>query len=166
MNLKFAIAGLLAAASFGASAADQTVAITTTPVLDTDNHFIGVTNGSDGLLSGGLDVITFTGLNPGVYDFVLTLSGQNISIDGAKTNLNGTLGSAYEFGKYRFFGVEYTGSSPFTLELYGNAMAGATYSGEVTVSAVPEPATYGMLLAGLGLVGAVARRRQSTSRGA
>jgi hypothetical protein len=44
-------------------------------------------------------------------------------------------------------------------------MAGATYSGEVTVSAVPEPATYGMLLAGLGLVGAVARRR-STSRGA
>jgi opacity protein-like surface antigen len=165
MNLKFAIAGLLVAASFGASAADQTVAITTTPVLDTDNHFIGVTNGSDGLLSGGLDVITFAGLNPGIYDFVLTLSGQNISIDGAKSNLNGMVGSAYEFGKYRFYGVEYSGNSPFTLELYGSAMAGATYSGEVTVSAVPEPATYGMLLAGLGLVGAVARRR-STSRGA
>lgn len=31
----------------------------------------------------------------------------------------------------------------------------------VTVTAVPEPETYAMLLAGLGLVGAVARRRQS-----
>jgi len=111
MNLKkIAIAGVLAAASFAASAADQTVAITTTPVLDTDNHFIGMTSGDDGLLSGGLDVISFTGLDAGVYDFVLTLSGQNISIDGAMTNLNGVMGTAYEFGKYRFFGVEYTGN--------------------------------------------------------
>jgi opacity protein-like surface antigen len=166
MNMKLAIAGLLAAASFGASAADQSVAITTTPVLDTDNHFIGVTVGSDGLLSGGMDKISFTGLDAGVYDFVLTLSGQNISIDGAMTNLNGVMGTAYSFGKYRFLGVEYTGNSPFTLELFGTAMAGATYSGEVTVSAVPEPATYGMLLAGLGMVGAIARRRKTTSRGA
>ncbi|MGO4381528.1 FxDxF family PEP-CTERM protein [Pseudoduganella sp. RAF19] len=166
MKLKLAIAGMLAAASFGAFAADQSVAITTTPVLDTDNHFIGVTSGSDGILSGGMDVITFTGLNPGTYDFVLTLSGQNVSFDGALTNLNGQTGSAYSFGKYRFFGVEYTGASPFTLELHGTAFSGATYSGEVTVSPVPEPATYGMLLAGLGLVGAVARRRKSTSRGA
>ncbi len=29
------------------------------------------------------------------------------------------------------------------------------------VSAVPEPETYAMLLAGLGLVGAIARRRKS-----
>jgi hypothetical protein len=32
----------------------------------------------------------------------------------------------------------------------------------VTVTAVPEPETYAMLLAGLGLMGAVARRRKNT----
>jgi len=34
------------------------------------------------------------------------------------------------------------------------------YLGGMTVSAVPEPETYGMLLAGLGLVGFIARRRK------
>jgi hypothetical protein len=34
------------------------------------------------------------------------------------------------------------------------------------VAAVPEPETYAMLLAGLGLVGAVARRRSATRRAA
>ena len=49
---------------------------------------------------------------------------------------------------------------------------GPTYSGETfgwdgrrvvagDVAPVPEPETYAMLLAGLGLIGAVARRRQS-----
>jgi hypothetical protein len=31
---------------------------------------------------------------------------------------------------------------------------------DYTVAAVPEPATYGMLLAGLGAIGALARRRK------
>jgi len=35
--------------------------------------------------------------------------------------------------------------------------------GSVTITAVPEPETYVMLLAGLGIVGAVARRRRSMS---
>jgi len=41
--------------------------------------------------------------------------------------------------------------------------AAGTYTGSATVSAVPEPATYGMLLGGLGLVGALAGRRQRKS---
>lgn len=36
-----------------------------------------------------------------------------------------------------------------------------TTTGNVTISAVPEPETYAMLLAGLGLMGAIARRRRN-----
>lgn len=39
------------------------------------------------------------------------------------------------------------------------AMGPGSYT--LTISAVPEPATYGMMLAGLGLVGVALRRRQS-----
>jgi hypothetical protein len=38
--------------------------------------------------------------------------------------------------------------------------APAVYSASIAVSAVPEPATYGMLLGGLALVGAITRRRR------
>lgn len=42
----------------------------------------------------------------------------------------------------------------------GNTTAGVSYSYDFAVSAVPEPATYGMLLAGMGILALVARRKQ------
>lgn len=41
--------------------------------------------------------------------------------------------------------------------------AATSYAGTVSVSAVPEPETFGMLAAGLGLIGFVARRRNKQS---
>lgn len=38
---------------------------------------------------------------------------------------------------------------------------GGAFGGDLTIAAVPEPETYGMLLAGLGLVGFMARRRKA-----
>lgn len=38
--------------------------------------------------------------------------------------------------------------------------AASSYSGAISVVAVPEPATYGMLLAGVGVLGLLARRRK------
>ncbi|SFL85130.1 FxDxF family PEP-CTERM protein [Rugamonas rubra] len=156
MKLKFIVAGLLTAISFGAFAADQTVVLDLSPAAA--NTFSSTVPG-DGVLSGGLDVISFAGLNAGVYNIDITLSGQNLTFSDL-TNLNGFVASdVINSGKFHFVGVSLTGPSPFTLNLMGTALAGAKYSGEVTISAVPEPETYGMLLGGLALMGVVARRK-------
>ena len=156
MKLKFALAGLLAAASFSAMASDQVKTLE----VGGDNFFTSTVPGGDGVLSGGHDVISFTGLDAGLYNVVVTISGQNLTFNDALSNLNGYKGSFSSEGKYRFFGVEMTGNSPFTLNLFGTAGVGAKYSGEVTVSAVPEPTTYGMLLGGLGIMAFLARRKK------
>lgn len=40
---------------------------------------------------------------------------------------------------------------------------GGSYLGGISVAAVPEPETYAMLLAGLGLIGFSARRRKANT---
>jgi len=50
-----------------------------------------------------------------------------------------------------------------TLNVSGFAGAtGASYGGSIAVAPVPEPETYAMLLVGLGLMGAVVRRRNKS----
>lgn len=158
MKMKLIVASLMAAASVGAMAADQTVALIGDPLA---SNFFDSDVPGDSVLSGGYDKISFVGLGTGVYNISIDLSGQQLTFDGTTSNLNGTFGTAGASGKLRFFGVEYTGIGPFALNLYGTAAAGARYSGSVTVSPVPEPATYGMMLGGLGVLGFIARRRKN-----
>jgi hypothetical protein len=150
---KFAVASLLAISSMSAFADDQTVTLN----IGADNFF-NTSNAVEGALSGGHDQITFNGLGNGFYNILVSISGQNLTWD-ASSNLNGVTGEIYG-NKAKFFEVEVTDQGPFVLNLYGNALTGAKYSGEVTItSAVPEPTTYGMLLGGLGIMGFLARRK-------
>ena len=55
------------------------------------------------------------------------------------------------------------GNNTLSFAAAGKADGIGGYIGNVAVAAVPEPETYAMLLAGLGLVGAVARRRKQAS---
>jgi hypothetical protein len=54
-------------------------------------------------------------------------------------------------------------SGTYAIKVDGKVLGngGGAFGGDLTIAAVPEPETYGMLLAGLGLVGFMARRRKA-----
>jgi hypothetical protein len=93
----------------------------------------------------GLDI---TGLDLYRSDGTLVLNGTQIMNDGIQQWQLTTTGLS---------------AASYYVQVSGNVMSQpGIYSGSVAeVAAVPEPATYGMLLGGLALVGAVARRRKS-----
>ena len=73
----------------------------------------------------------------------------NFTVTNAKVSEFGQLSTGH--GTAAYFAAD-------VINLHGDTGAiGATFAG--TVSAVPEPDTYAMLLAGLGLIGFTARRR-------
>ncbi len=74
------------------------------------------------------------------------LTGATFLFNGASTLLKGTMS-----------GLNLTGTT-FTFA-YGGTNADQFYLGAMTVSAVPEPEAFAMLLAGLGVIGVVGRRR-------
>jgi hypothetical protein len=95
---------------------------------------------------------------------------SNIDFTGA--TLNGaafTLGGGGLGYNYGFTGLIPTAGS-LIVKVWGIAAPGlstgsaisASYGGSMAVSPVPEPETYAMMLAGLGLVGFMARRRRKT----
>lgn len=113
----------------------------------------------DSILSGGTDVITFLGAVAGVYNVVL--QGSASFVNALTGTLNGQPLSITSVGNvFTLFTTISTTSPDFALTLNGGALANSQYSGNITVSAIPEPETYALLLGGLGLMGFVARRRR------
>ncbi len=81
---------------------------------------------------------------------------QNIFVDGVAATTfvaQGNNGFAFSFAN--------VGSGAHTLKVVGIGVPEyGAFVGNVAAAAVPEPTTYGLLLAGLGVVGAVASRRR------
>ncbi|MYN44883.1 PEP-CTERM sorting domain-containing protein [Pseudoduganella sp. FT93W] len=77
-----------------------------------------------------------------------------------------TAAQAEASGKANFtFPFDYTTAGPVTLSLYDGYYADNTGSITISITAVPEPETYVMLLAGLAIVGAMVVRGRSAGNG-
>jgi len=157
MKTKFFAASVLAAASVSAFAMPG-------PLGMIDNMPIVLSN----VVPMGIfqDVYSFTIANPG------DLSGNISAINFIPFNILG-LTVTLQDSSFAVIGTDNTPQTGFTfsglaagnyaLNVLGFATGsgGGFYAGGAIATTVPEPETYAMLLAGLGIVGFVAARRKN-----
>ncbi len=175
MKLKnLLVAGLLAAGATAAFAEDINQTVALVPSAGQPGSFSagwGVTHLQAGAFT---DTFTFTGgTTEGFVSSALVSIGfmPNTNIDFTSATINGqaftiTSGAVdlAQFNLAAFNGpltIRVTGTAAPTLAS-GTAIA-ASYAGTVNVSPVPEMETLAMMLAGLGVVGTVGRRRMMKS---
>ncbi|AQR67449.1 hypothetical protein BZG29_03085 [Janthinobacterium sp. LM6] len=174
MKLKSLIAvALLSAASIGvAQATAYNVDLTNT----TGNLWTGGFNATPSPLGDFTDTFTFTpdatfGSTAQAFLANLSVTGSDASsINFSSANLNGI--ALTGFGGPTVFGyaqgevlapTNLLFNGPMVLTVMGNSNGGS-YGGtfNLNLAPVPEPETYGMLLAGLGVLGFLARRRKQS----
>jgi hypothetical protein len=183
MKLKPILAGaMLVSAAAGALAANQSINLSQTGSNANGNTYSGsfaalaAAGGSlvgnpqvfnaDNILSGGNDVITFVGAAAGLYNVVLQGSASFVSALAGTLNGQALTVTSSPDGIFHLFTMITTLSPDFTLSLNGVANPFSTltlnsqYAGNISVTAIPEPETYALLLAGLGVIGFLARRRR------
>ncbi|KAB8057002.1 MULTISPECIES: FxDxF family PEP-CTERM protein [Janthinobacterium] len=159
MKLKFIAAGILAAASFSASAATYDLGILDPSGSDTLSAI--TTKFTAGALVD--DFWTFKLVTPSSTSFGAL---QTFSVvEGAIQDFSATLlgyGSLTNSTAAGVQSLSWTGplaAGEYTVHVTGlTGLAKAQYLGSVSALPVPEPETYGMLLGGLALVGFAARR--------
>ena len=172
--LGLCFAGLAIASGVASAGTTSTTSTAITFVDGTQNFGTNFTAGNAGLLFADSYIFSVGG--------VTSLNSLTSSISSsAAVGLSITDFTLSGSGGYNVTGVQLsTGvldswelvtsgltAGVYTLTVSGiiNSAESASYSGNlnVAVSAVPEPATYGMLLGGLGLVGFVASRRRKSA---
>ncbi|GAO38180.1 hypothetical protein SCH01S_09_00270 [Sphingomonas changbaiensis NBRC 104936] len=118
------------------------------------NDYQGVLKGSDGMLGTGDDVFITSGPNTQLVDAIVGRGSGNsfaayctgCTVAQQQQAINDA--AAY----WSPNGGTFTGT--YTL-------GAATGSGTFTITAVPEPATWALMIGGFGLIGAAARRRRT-----
>jgi hypothetical protein len=102
--------------------------------------------------------ITFGGFSfGGISDFAATLNGVPLLLQSLGSSANGVTVTTQVLA-----GGTSLPAGTFSLMVSGTAaVGGASYGGNLVATPVPEPETYAMMLAGLGALGFLARRRRN-----
>ena len=101
------------------------------------------------------------------YDLTFSYLSSGATGNGLRVDFNGVGFNPAVVGYAATNGAVFTGTYTFTATATGDTTLrflgvrnGFTHLDNVSVTAVPEPETYAMMLAGLGAVGFMARRRK------
>jgi len=139
--------------------------------------------GASGPVSGGTfsfegtkDASFYIVLNAGTYDFSSQVDATGEKLGNVWFSYTGNANSGQSDDIANFVGnsdTSFTGSfhdlvlsQPTKIyidvnTILGKKSNGGSFQGSLTVSAVPEPATTALLLAGLGMMGFIGRRRRN-----
>ena len=110
------------------------------------------------------DFFVFSDAQGGTYNFSTTSVQTNSLFNNPGVSTSGTL---YVLGSITDSNLNLLTATPASLSIQFNSTGRSPYSSALTLSVppagVPEPATWAMLIVGMGMVGVALRRRRSTA---
>lgn len=162
LAVALASAGVASAATYSLN----TLSVGDNYLSGSDESVISVGNGSfSDIFHFSLSSSSSLGAAAGVLNFSkFKITADSFAYSLYSGNLNAVSGTALATGMNDSgFVLPALSGGAYTLFVNGTAtgLSGGKYNGSLTVAAVPEPESYAMFLAGLGIMGTVVRRRSA-----